>query len=280
MMRTVDAEAPQAGKTALVTGSTDGLGRAVALELAARGASVIVHGRSVERGHQVVDQIEADGGEAVFHAADLASLEAVRRLADTVLEGHDDLHILVNNAGTWKKFGPRRTSVDGHEMNFAVNYLAGFALTHRLLPLLRSSAPARVINVSSMAQRAIDFDDVMLTQDYSGSRAYRQSKLAQILFAFDLARSLEGTGVTINCVHPALLMDTTMVREAGFEPLCSVEEGVAAVMQLAASPLLEGRTGLYFHGLEEARPDGQAYDEDARARLAELTRSLVGPDLR
>lgn len=266
------------GKTALVTGSTDGLGRAVALELAARGASVIVHGRNAERGREVVDEIEANGGEAVFHAADLASLEAVRRLADTVLDRHDHLHILINNAGTWKKFGARRTSVDGHEMNFAVNYLSGFVLTRRLLPLLRSSAPARVINVSSMAQRAIDFDDVMLTQDYSGSRAYRQSKLAQILFTFDLARELDGTGVTVNCVHPALLMDTTMVREGGFAPLCSVDEGAAAVMQLAASPLLEGRTGLYFHGLVEARPDDQAYDENARARLEALTRSLVGLD--
>lgn len=267
---------PLERRTALVTGSTDGLGRSVAEKLAALGASVIVHGRNRQRGEDVVRRIEADGGAAVFYPADLASLEAVRRLADTVLERHDDLDILINNAGTWKKFAPRRTTVDGHEMNFAVNYLSGFALTHRLLPLLRSSAPAKVINVSSMAQRAIDFDDVMLVKGYSGSRAYRQSKLAQILFTFDLARELEGTGVTVNSVHPALLMDTTMVRESRYRPLCSVEEGAAAVMQLAVSPLLEGRTGLYFHGLEEARPDEQAYDEDARARLAALTRSLVG----
>ena len=266
------------GRTALVTGSTDGLGRCVAIALAGLGASVIVHGRNRPRGEDVVRRIQADGGAAVFYAADLASLETVRRLADTVLKRHGDLHILINNAGTWKKFGARRTSVDGHEMNFAVNYLSGFALTHRLLPRLRSSAPARVINVSSVAQRPIDFDDVMLTQDYSGSCAYRQSKLAQILFTFDLARELEGTGVTVNCVHPALLMDTTMVREGGFKPLCSVEQGATAVMQLAVSPLLEGRTGLYFKVFEEARPDDQAYDEDARARLAALTRSLVGLD--
>jgi len=161
-------------------------------------------------------------------------------------------------------------------MRFAVNYLSGFALTMRLLPLLRASAPARIVNVSSAGQQAIDFNDVMLARGYSGERAYMQSKLAQILFTVDLADELQGTGVTVNCLHPASYMATTMVREAGVTPWSTVEQGARAILELAISPALEGRNGLYFDGLEETQANAQAYDPKARERLRALSGELVG----
>ena len=138
-------------------------------------------------------------------------------------------------------------------MRFAVNYLAGFLLTAAAAAADPASAPARIVNVASAGQQAIDFDDVMLTRGYSGARAYCQSKLAQIMFTFDLAEELEGTGVTVNCLHPATYMDTTMVRQAGVTPVSTVEQGAEAILNLAMSPALEGRSGLYFNGLREAR---------------------------
>lgn len=274
---TVTEGVSMTGKTALVTGSTDGLGRAVALELGALGATVLVHGRNRERGAETVREIESVGGNAEFHRADFASLDEVRRLADTVLDSYDRLDLLVNNAGIWTDgTDTRRTSEDGHELVFAVNYLAGFALTLRLLPLLERSAPARIVNVSSLAQQPIDFDDVMLENGFSASRAYAQSKLAQAMFTVDLAERLEGSGVTVNSLHPATLMDTTMVERAGMPARSSVEEGKEAVMQLAVSPRLEGRSGLYFDGLDEARAHAQAYDDAARARLWALSVELTG----
>lgn len=266
------------GSTALVTGSTDGLGREVAKRLGALGAAVIVHGRNRERGEAVVREIEAGGrGAAVFYSADLASLDEVRHLADTVIERHDRLDLLINNAGIWSDGrDERRTSRDGHELVFAVNYLAGFLLTHRLLPLIRRSAPARIVNVSSLAQQPIDFDDVMLNRGFSASRAYAQSKLAQVMFTIDLASALQGSGVTVNSLHPATLMNTTMVERAGVRPQSTVDEGAEAVMRLAVSEELEGRTGLFFNGLREARAHAQAYDEDARRRLRALSVELTG----
>ncbi|TIV92829.1 MAG: SDR family NAD(P)-dependent oxidoreductase, partial [Mesorhizobium sp.] len=143
-------------------------------------------------------------------------------------------------------------------------------------PLLKASAPARIVNVASAGQQAIDFDDVMLTHGYSGVRAYCQSKLAQILFTIDLAEQLEGSGVTVNALHPASYMDTTMVRQAGVTPWSSVETGADAIVNLAASPALEGRSGLYFDGQRESRADAQAYDEKARRRLRDLSLDLTG----
>jgi NAD(P)-dependent dehydrogenase (short-subunit alcohol dehydrogenase family) len=266
-----------AGKIALVTGSTDGVGRMVARSLAKDGAEVIVHGRDGDRGRGLVAEIEAGGGRARFIAADLADLAEVRSLAETVLGSTARLDLLVNNAGIGSggRGAARQTNAAGHELRFAVNYLAGFALTLRLLPWLRASAPARIVNVASAGQHAIDFDDVMLTRGYSGGRAYMQSKLAQILFTFDLAQSLEGTGVTVNCLHPATYMATTMVREAGVKPWSTVEEGARAILNLATSPALEGRSGLYFDGLEESRANAQADDPRARRRLRALSLELV-----
>src|SRR5215467_669317 len=223
------------GKTALVTGSTDGVGRLVASKLGQAGAHVLVHGRDTERGARVVAEIEASGGTATFLAADLSALAEVRRLAGAAEATVDRLDILINNAGIGTA-GPRQTSVEGFELRFAVNYLAGFLLTLLLLLLIKNSAPARVVNVSSARQQSIDLGDVMLTRGYSGTRAYCQSKLAQIMFAIDLGAVIEHTGVAATCLHPATYMDTSMVRRAGVRPLSSVEQGAAAILQLDASP--------------------------------------------
>jgi NAD(P)-dependent dehydrogenase (short-subunit alcohol dehydrogenase family) len=264
------------GKTVLVTGSTDGVGRVVALRLGKMGARVLVHGRDRARGEQVVADITAGGGSAEFLTADLASLAEVRSLAAAVGRTTDRLHILINNAGIGTAGAGRQTSADGHELRFAVNYLAGFLLTRLLLPLIKASAPARIVNVSSAGQQAIDFADVMLTRGYSGARAYCQSKLAQIMFTIDLAGELEGSGVIVNCLHPATYMNTTMVRRAGVTPVSTVEQGAAAILNLAVAPALAGRSGLYFNGLREARADRQAYDPAARQRLRELSLELTG----
>lgn len=266
------------GKTALITGSTDGVGRVVAQRLGKAGLRVLVHGRDRARGEGVVAEIAAAGGSAEFLPADLAALAEVRRLAEAVRQATDRLDILVNNAGVGSggAHGVRQTSADGYELRFAVNYLAGFLLTGLLLPLIKKSAPARIVNVSSLGQQAIDFADVMLTHGYSGSRAYCQSKLAQIMFTIDLARELEGTGVTVNALHPATYMNTTMVRQSGVTPISSVEQGADAILKLAASADMEGRSGLFFNGQREARADAQAYDAKARARLKTLSLELAG----
>jgi NAD(P)-dependent dehydrogenase (short-subunit alcohol dehydrogenase family) len=261
------------GKTALVTGSTDRVGRLVARKLAQAGARVLVHGRDAERGARVVAEIEASGGAATFLAADLSSFDEVRRLAGAVQATVGRLEILINNAGIGTA-GPRQTSAEGFELRFTVNYLAGFLLTFLLLPLIKNSAPARIVNVSSAGQQPIEFDDVMLTRGYSGARAYCQSKLAQIMFAIDLAAALEGTGITVTCLHPATYMDTSMVRRAGVRPLSTVEEGARAILNLATSPAVAGQTGLYFDGLRKAQ--AQAYDADARRRLQALSLELTG----
>jgi NAD(P)-dependent dehydrogenase (short-subunit alcohol dehydrogenase family) len=265
-------------KTVLVTGSTDGVGRLVARRLGEAGARVLVHGRNQERGERLVVEIKEGGGTAEFLAADLAALAEVRRLADAVRQRTDRLDILVNNAGigTGGEGAPRQTSADEHELRFAVNYLAGFLLTRLLLPLLASSVPARIVNVASAGQQAIDFSDVMLTRGYSGTRAYRQSKLAQIMFTIDLAAELCGSGVTVNALHPATYMDTSMVRQAGVVPRSSVKEGAEAILNLAMSPALEGQSGLYFNGQREARADAQACDPEARRRLKAISLELTG----
>ena len=264
------------GSTVLVTGSTDGVGRLVARRLGNAGARVVVHGRDADRGAQVVADIERAGGAATFLRADLASLAEVRDLAAAVQHATDRLDILINNAGIGTAGGVRQESADGFELRFAVNYLAGFLLTSLLLPLLRAAEPARIVNVSSAGQEAIDFTDVMLTRGYNGARAYCQSKLAQVMFTFDLATKLSGTVITATCLHPATYMDTTMVRRAGVTPVSTVEQGAEAILNLAMSPALEGRSGLYFNGLREARAHSQAYDAEARHRLWSLSLELTG----
>ena len=265
-------------KTALITGATDGVGRVVARTLGKHGWRLLVHGRDSTRGASLVKEIEGDGGQAIFLQADLASLAEVRRLAAEVRKTTDRLELLINNAGIGSAANApgRELSVDGHELRFAVNYLAGFLLTHELMPLLKASAPSRIVNVSSAGQQAIDFDDVMLTRGYNGTRAYCQSKLAQILFTVDLAEELKGSGVIANTLHPLTHMDTTMVRRAGVSPTSKVETGAEAILQLAVSPTLEGRSGLYFNVMNEVRANEQAYDADARRKLKALSLELTG----
>src|ERR1700675_2700569 len=267
------------GKTALVTGSTDGVGRYVAGQLASAGARVLIHGRDSGRGKALADEIKRAGrGEAVFYQADLSSLAGARGLADAVLSDNKRLDIFISNAGIGSQNnGPaRQTSVDGHELRFAVNYLAGFLLAYRLLPLLKAAAPSRIVNVASLGQHPIDFDDVMITKAYNGSRAYAQSKLSQIMFTIDLAEELKGAGVTVNSLHPATYMNTTMVRAGGITPISTVEQGGEAILHLAVGDDVAGKTGLFFNGINEAEANPQAYDAAARQRLRALSLELTG----
>jgi NAD(P)-dependent dehydrogenase (short-subunit alcohol dehydrogenase family) len=249
--------------TILVTGATDGLGKRVARELAAKGTTEL-------RGQTSSQKVGS-------YLADLSSLAAVRDLADRILSEYDRLDVLVNNAGIIVQ--ERKESEDGYELTFAVNYLSHFLLTSLLLPLLKGSAPARVVNVASAGQSPIDFNDPMLECGYDAMRAYSQSKLAQIMFTFELAERLSDTGVSINALHPASLMDTKMVQDTLGYTMSTVEEGSEAVVRLAVSAELEGVTGRYFDGTREARADGQAYDKEARQTLWELSEELCGRPL-
>jgi NAD(P)-dependent dehydrogenase (short-subunit alcohol dehydrogenase family) len=254
----------------LVTGATDGVGRALAVALAEEGHQVLVHGRSEERIEETLREVPG----ARAYRADLASLDQVRSLAADVLEHEDRLDVLVNNAGIGNSVpggGQRQESEDGYELRFAVNYLAGYLLTRELLPLLQRSTPARIVNVASAGQMPIDFDDVMLERDYDGVRAYCQSKLAQIMHAFDLAERL-GDGVTINALHPSTYMPTKILSAS---PASTIEDGVEAIGRLAVGEDLEGVTGRYYNVLREAEANEQAYDADARRRLRELSEELT-----
>jgi NAD(P)-dependent dehydrogenase (short-subunit alcohol dehydrogenase family) len=267
------------GKTVFITGSTDGVGRYVATQLAGQGAKVLIHGRDAARADAVIADIRRGGGTApAFYQADLSSLAEVRKLADRVLADTARLDVFVSNAGIGSQNeGPQRqVSRDGHELRFAVNYLAGFLLAYLLLPRLKASAPSRIVNVASLGQHPIDFDDVMITKNYSGSRAYAQSKLSQIMFTVDLAAELAGSGVTVNSLHPATYMDTTMVRAGGITPMSTVEQGGAAILHLVQGDDVAGKSGLFFNGMNEMKANPQAYEEAARRRLRELSLRLTG----
>jgi NAD(P)-dependent dehydrogenase (short-subunit alcohol dehydrogenase family) len=267
------------GKTVLITGSTDGVGRYVAARLAAEGAKVLIHGRDAKRAEALIDEIKQSGHEPpAFYQADLASLAEARRLADAVTADHKRLDVFISNAGIGSQNGGalRQESADGYELRFAVNYLAGFLLAYRLLPLIKAAAPSRIVNVASLGQHPIDFDDVMITKSYSGSRAYAQSKLSQIMFTIDLADELKGSGVTVNALHPATYMNTTMVRAGGITPISTVEQGGAAILHLVSGDDVAGKSGLFFNGMNEAKAHPQAYDTTARKRLRALSLDLTG----
>jgi NAD(P)-dependent dehydrogenase (short-subunit alcohol dehydrogenase family) len=270
---------------ALVTGSTDGLGRGVAERLAGLGMAVHIHGRDAEKLATAAREIAATTGNDRIetHLADFASLAEVRSLADEVAASTDQLHILVNNAGIGSgkpDSVDRSESADGYELRFAVNYLAGFALTLRLLPLLQRSAPARIVNVASIGQAPIDFDDPMLERSYDGSRAYAQSKLAQISFTVELEDRLGlDAGVTVNSLHPATYMPTKMVLEEIGRSVDSLEDGIDNVVRLAVDPELENVSGRFFDRAEESAAAEQAYDPAARTRLWALSEDLTGESL-
>jgi NAD(P)-dependent dehydrogenase (short-subunit alcohol dehydrogenase family) len=266
-------------RTILITGATNGLGEGLAERLAPTGARLLLHGRDDEKGARLLDRLRPSaGGELEWLRADLASLDQVAALADRVME-EARLDVLVNNAGLGTAEpggGERVESEDGHELRFAVNYLAPFLLTRRLLPLLERSAPSRIVNVASGGQAPIDLDDVMLERGYSGGQAYAQSKLALIMFTLDLAEELGGTGVTANSLHPGTFMPTGMVKAAGVRPITPLEDGVAATMRLIDGAEVDGVSGRYFDGSEESAPQPQAYDPESRRRLRELSEDLTG----
>ncbi|MDB5639111.1 MAG: hypothetical protein JWP51_4019 [Bradyrhizobium sp.] len=267
------------GKTVLVTGSTDGVGRYVVARLAAAGARVLIHGRDRARAKTLAEEIKRAGhAEPAFYQADLSSLAGSRQLAEAVLAEHKRLDVFISNAGIGSQNqGPeRQTSADGYELRFAVNYLSGFLLAHLLLPLLKASAPSRIVNVASLGQHPIDFDDVMITRGYSGSRAYAQSKLSQIIFTIDLGDELKGAGVTVNALHPATYMNTTMVRAGGITPISTVEQGGEAILHLATGDDVAGKSGLFFNGMNQAQANPQAYDAAARRQLRALSLELTG----
>ena len=268
---------PLETKTILVTGATDGLGKLVALKLAQGGARVLLHGRDQAKGERVVAEISAATGNPnlEFYRADLAVLSDVRDLAKAVTARHKRLDVLINNAGVLGR-ETRQLTGDGQELHFQVNYLAPFLLTELLLPTIKASAPARIVNVSSGGQAPVDFDDVMLEHGYSAMRGYCQSKLAQIMNTIDLAAQLEGSGVTVTSLHPGTYMNTNMVISAGVKPITPVEEGVEATWRLAVSPDVEGQTGVFFNQQALAQANAQAYDETARKRLRELSLRLAG----
>jgi NAD(P)-dependent dehydrogenase (short-subunit alcohol dehydrogenase family) len=272
-------------RTIVITGATDGLGKGLATELAPSGARLILHGRNEEKGRSLLEELRQHktgragarprtNGELVWRRADLASLDEVRHLAGELQE-EDRIDVLVNNAGIGTA-GGREESAEGYELTFAVNYLAPFLLTRQLLPLIQRSAPARIVNVTSAGQAPIDFDDVMLEQRYSGVQAYCQSKLALVMFTFDLAEELEGSGVTANCLHPGTYMPTNMVRRAGVEPVTPLKDGIAATVRLISSRELEATNGHYFDGTAESAPHPQAEDPEARRRLRDLSAELTG----
>jgi NAD(P)-dependent dehydrogenase (short-subunit alcohol dehydrogenase family) len=243
----------------LVTGATDGLGRVVARDLAERGFDVLVHGRDARRADAVAREIGAAG----VHLADFSVLEQVRELALSLPR----VDVLVNNAGLISE--QRVVTGDGIELTFQVNHLAPFLLTTRLV---ERDPPRRVVHVASVGQERPDFDDLMLEHGYDEWRAYRQSKLAQIMFSFESAR--RWPDVESVALHPATFMDTKIVRSRTGSPWSTVQEGADATVRLAADLELDDQ-GRYFDGLREARADAMAYDADARKRLWDVSEQLV-----
>ena len=266
------------GRTVLVTGSTDGIGKRTAHDLAAMGATVLLHGRNASKGAAAAEEIARSTGtdRPRYINADLSSLSEVRRMAAELQDV--DIDVLINNAGigTGPPGAEREESRDGYELRMAVNYLAPFLLTHLLLPNLRSSAPSRIVNVASLGQSRVDLDDLMMERGYERWDAYGQSKLALIMFTMELASRLAGSGVTVNAVHPGTMLDTKMVRETASPPRGDVQEGADSLTFLAASPRLEGVTGRFFDRQREERADRQAYDAGARRELYRRSVALTG----
>jgi NAD(P)-dependent dehydrogenase (short-subunit alcohol dehydrogenase family) len=273
-------------KVCVITGATSGIGEVTAARLAADGARTILVARGRDKGERVVHAIEANGGKAELVVADLASFADVRRAAKEILATCPRLDVLVNNAGAI--FMNRTLTADGLESTFAVNHLAPFLLTNLLLARLRESAPARIVNVASRAHRGgrIDFDDLERKRSYKGLNAYAQSKLCNILFTYELARRLEGSRVTANCLHPGVIASGFGKNQPGlFELgvrlvaplLTSAEKGARTSLYLAESKDVEGVTGKYFDSdTREVRSSSVSYDVAAQKRLWDVSEKMVG----
>jgi NAD(P)-dependent dehydrogenase (short-subunit alcohol dehydrogenase family) len=268
------------GRVVLITGSTDGIGKATALELARRGATVLLHGRSQQKGEAVLEDIRRiTGSDRLHHCiADFSSQEQVRRLAAQVKEEHDRLHLLINNAGTFEP--ERKITQDGWETTFSVNYLAPFLLTHELLDLLKASAPSRIINVASIAHwnGAMDWDNLQGEKSYQGFAAYALSKLSLILFTSYLAERLQGTGVTANCLHPGVIKTKLLRAGFGDYPGDTPEKGARTSVYLASSPEVEEISGRYFEECKAVSSSPISYDRKLQKKLWRLTKELAGSD--
>lgn len=288
----VVAARPLAGHRCVVTGGTGGIGFVAARQLATAGAAVIIVGRDAERGTAAAAAIrQAAANPAVeFYPADLSDQGSLRRLAQLISERQPRLDVLVNNAGGL--FGRRRLSVDGIEMTFALNHLNYFLLSHLLLPLLERAAqeraaPSRIVNVASQAHKGVtlDFDDLQGEEHYNRWRAYKRSKLANIMFTYELARRIDGRGVTVNALHPGFVATDIGARN-GFVPgvlwwigkqwAISPEEGARTVVYLAASPEVAGQSGQYFIDCRPRRSSPASYDTDAAGRLWDVSLNLTG----
>lgn len=274
------------GRVCLVTGSTSGIGKEIAAGLAGMGATVVLAGRSREKCEAAVQEIAARGvpaSQLSYFVADLSSQESVRQLAKEFIDNYDRLHVLVNNAGVFVQ--KRELTADGIERTFAVNHLAPFLLTNLLLDRLKAGAPSRIVTTSSIAHRGakMDFADLQMSKSYGSIRAYGQSKLANILFTRELARRLQGTGVTANCFHPGAVR-TNLVRGSGYGLVwgaasvffTSPEKGADTAVYLASSREVEGVSGEYFVKRKQARASDPAYDSDAAERLWEASEKLTG----
>lgn len=275
------------GKVCLVTGATSGIGKETARVLAHQGGTVILVGRNPEKTVATVEELkrEADTPNIEYLLADLSSQDEIRRLAEAFKSRHNRLDVLVNNAGGY--FLWRQESVDGFEMSFALNHLGYFLLTNLLLDVIKASAPARIINVSSGShlRATLDFDELQERRGFSGMNAYGQSKLANVLFTYELARRLDGTGVTVNALHPGFVA-TNMGSNIGwivraFRPLMnlwaiSVEEGAETVIYLATSPEVEGITGKYFFRCKPVSSSAYSYDEAAAKQLWAVSEEMTG----
>ena len=278
--------ATMTGKTVLVTGGTGGIGKAVAIGLASMGARVGITGRDRNRAEAAAGEIarESDDPAVDVFVADMSSQAEVRRLADEVLAAYPRLDVLINNVGGF--WAHRHVTADGLERTFALNHLAPFLLTHLLLDRLKASAPARIVTVSSGAQSMgkIDFDDLMGEQKYSGSSAYNQSKLANVMFTYELARRLEGTGVTANALHPGLTSTAFSAEDPALGWLVAVmrpfmkspARGAETPIYLASSPAVEGVSGRYFANRKAKDSHKSSYDTATTRRLWELSAELVG----
>src|SRR5919205_1294231 len=286
IMKSIRSER-MAGKTVLVTGGSGGIGKATALGLATLGAHIAITGRDRVRTEDAAREIRAAGGGQVdVFVADLSCQAEVRRLADEVLHSLSRIDVLVNNVGGY--WNTRHVTVDGLERTFALNHLAPFLLTNLLLDRLKQSAPSRVITVASHAQAMgrIDFDDLQGERSYSGARAYNQSKLATVLFTYELARRLRATSVTANALHPGVVRTSFGAEDpAGFQRLLlpllrpflkTPAQGAATSIHLASAPELERVTGQYFANCQPKRSSKVRYDEAARARLWQVSADLVG----
>lgn len=265
-------------RTVLVTGSTDGIGKETALQLAKKGFRVMLHGRSMRRGQSVLEEVRRRTGEtsAEFFLADLSSQRQVRRLADEIRARHDRLDVLINNAGTFEP--ERMLTEDGLEKTFAVNYLAHFLLTRELLGLLKRSAPARIVNVSSVAHwdGKIDWSNPQGESRYDGFDAYALTKFCLVLFTYALARRLEGTGVSVNCLHPGVIRTKLLRAGFGDYPGESPERGARTAVYLACSLEVEAMSGRYFENCRATRSSPRSYDLDLQERLWDTSEDLTG----